>query len=176
MSLALAGAMTSLCLYTMIPVAPFGGWLFARSVGVIPGILLSLASMAALPVLLLTNIPPAALMIVFGASVGFSSGPIFALAGQGFPPEERALATGSLFTIFYAAMAAAPPLAGFARDITVAPQRHFTLPRRFLCIACGGGRCQSLRVSPTSFYHTVDLWYEGLKWPAINSRPSSQPR
>jgi hypothetical protein len=70
MSLALAGAMTSLCLYTMIPVAPFGGWLFARSVGVIPGILLSLARMAALPVLLLTNIPPAALMIAFGAIVG----------------------------------------------------------------------------------------------------------
>jgi len=62
--------MTSLCLYTMIPVAPVGGWLFARSVGVIPGILLSLARMAALPVLLLTNIPPAALMIAFGAIVG----------------------------------------------------------------------------------------------------------
>ena len=125
MSLAQAGAMTSLCLYTMIPVAPFGGWLFARSVGVIPGILLSLACMAALPVLLLTNIPPAALMIAFGAIAGLSAGPIFALAGQGLQPEERALAMGILFTIFYAAMAAAPPLAGFARDITGSPAAPF---------------------------------------------------
>jgi hypothetical protein len=31
MSLAQADAMTSLCLYSMIPVGPFGGWLFARS-------------------------------------------------------------------------------------------------------------------------------------------------
>jgi len=65
MSLAQAGAMTSLCLYTMIPIAPFGGWLLARSAGVMPGILLSLSCMAAGPVLLLTNIPPAALMIAF---------------------------------------------------------------------------------------------------------------
>jgi hypothetical protein len=44
---------------------------------------------AALPVLLLTNIPPVALMIVFGAVVGLSSGPIFALAGQGLRPGPR---------------------------------------------------------------------------------------
>jgi hypothetical protein len=48
----------------MIPIAPFDGWLMARSVGLILGILLSLARMAALPVLLLTNIPPAVLMSV----------------------------------------------------------------------------------------------------------------
>jgi MFS family permease len=91
----------------------------------VPGILLSLACMAALPMLLLTNIPPAALMIAFGAIVGLSSGPIFALASEGLQPEERALAMRILFTIFYAAMAAAPPLAGFARDITGSPATPF---------------------------------------------------
>ena len=35
-------------------------------------------------------------MIAFGALVGISSGPIFALAGQGLRPEERALAMGNL--------------------------------------------------------------------------------
>jgi predicted MFS family arabinose efflux permease len=132
MSLAQAGAMTSLSLYTMIPVAPFGGWLFARSVGVIPGILLSLACMAVLPVLLLTNIPPVALMIAFGAIVGLSSGPIFALAGQGLRPEERALAMGILMTIFNLTMAAAPPLAGFARDVTRSPAAPFYVAAAFL--------------------------------------------
>jgi predicted MFS family arabinose efflux permease len=125
MSLARAGAMTSLCLYTMIPFTPFGGWLFARSVGVIPGILLSLACMTAAPVLLLTNISPAMLMIGLGAVVGLSSGPIFALAGQGLRPEERALAMGILMTIFNVTMATAPPLAGFARDITGNPAAPF---------------------------------------------------
>ncbi len=125
MSLAQAGAMASLSLYTMIPVGPFGGWLFARSVGVIPGILISLACMAVLPVLLLTDIPPIAVMIAFGAVVGLSSGPVFALAGQGLRPEERALAMGILMTIFNLMMAAAPPLAGFARDITGSPAAPF---------------------------------------------------
>jgi predicted MFS family arabinose efflux permease len=118
MSLTQAGAMTSLCLYTMIPIAPFGGWLLSRSVGVMPGILLSLACMVVLPVLLLTDIPSAVLMIAFGAVVGVSSGPVFALAGQGLRPQERALAMGILMTIFNVTMATAPPLAGFARDVT----------------------------------------------------------
>lgn len=125
MSLAQAGAMTSLCLYTMIPITPFGGWLLARSVGVKLGILLSLVGMAILPVLLLTSIPPAVLMIAFGALVGVSSGPVFALAGQGLRPEERALAMGILMTIFNVAMAAAPPLAGFVRDVIGSPAAPF---------------------------------------------------
>ncbi len=125
MSLAHAGAMTSLCLYTMIPVAPFGGWLFVRSVGVTLGILVSLTCMAAVPLLLLTSIPPAALMIGFGAIVGLSSGPIFALAGQGLRPEERALAMGILMTIFNLTMAVAPPLVGFASDVTSSPVAAF---------------------------------------------------
>ena len=132
MSLAQAGAMTSLCLYATIPVAPFGGWLFARSVGVMPGILLSLACMATVPVLLLTNVPPAALMIAFGVIVGLSSGPIFALAGQGLRPGERALAMGILMTIFNLTMAAAPALAGFARDVTGSPAAPFHVAAAFL--------------------------------------------
>jgi cyanate permease len=132
MSLAQAGAMTSVCLYTMIPVTPFGGWLFARSVGVMPGILLSLACMAAVPVLLLTDIPPAAPLVVFGVVVGLSSGPIFALAGQGLRPEERALAMGILMTIFNVTIGAAPPLAGFARDLTGNPAAPFYIAAAFL--------------------------------------------
>ena len=97
----------------------------ARSVGLILGILLSLACMAAMPVLHLTNIPPAVLMIAFGALVGISSGPIFALAGKGLRPEERASAMGILMTIFNLTMPAAPPLAGFARAITGSPAAAF---------------------------------------------------
>ena len=132
MSLAQAGAITSLCLYATIPVAPFGGWLFARSVGVMPGILLSLACMATVPVLLLTNVPPAALMIAFGIIIGLSSGPIFALAGQGLQPGERALAMGILMTIFNLTMTAAPALAGFARDLTGSPAAPFHVAAAFL--------------------------------------------
>jgi cyanate permease len=132
MSLAQAGAMTSLSLYTMIPIAPFGGWLLARSVGVIPGILLSLACMVALPVLLLTKIAPAALVIAFGVLVGLSSGPISALAGHGSRPEERALAMGILMTIFNVTMARAPPLAGFARDVTGSPAAPSYVAAAFL--------------------------------------------
>jgi predicted MFS family arabinose efflux permease len=151
LSLAQAGAMTSLSLYTMIPIAPFGGWLLARSVGVMPGILLTLACLAVLPLLLLTAIPPPALMIAFGVLVGLNSGPIFALAGQGLAPAERAPAMGILFTIFYVAMAAAPPLAGFARDATGSPAAPFAVAAAMLAaallvqIAHGAGRCRSLR-------------------------------
>jgi predicted MFS family arabinose efflux permease len=132
MSLAQAGAMTSLSLYSMIPVAPLGGWLLARSIGVMPGVYMSLACMVVVPVLLLTNIPAAPLLIVFGVVVGISSGPVFALAGQGLQPDERALAMGILMTIFNVTMAVAPPLAGFARDVTGSPAAPFHVAAAFL--------------------------------------------
>jgi predicted MFS family arabinose efflux permease len=135
MSLAQAGAMTSLCLYTMIPITPFGGWLLSRSLGVIPGIVLCMTCLVVLPVLLPTAIPPAILMIAFGAVIGVSSGPIFALAGQGLRPQERALAMGILMTIFNITMAAAPPLAGFAHDITGSASAPFYVASLVLAAA-----------------------------------------
>jgi predicted MFS family arabinose efflux permease len=93
---------------------------------------MSLACMAVVPVLLLTNIPAAALLVVFGVVVGISSGPVFALAGQGLQPDERALAMGIVMTIFNVTMAVAPPLAGFARDVTGSPAAPFYVAAAFL--------------------------------------------
>jgi hypothetical protein len=116
-----ANRITSLSLYTSIEVMSFGGLLLARSISRLPGIILALAALAAVPLLLSTGGCAATLMIAFGVIVGLLVGPVFALAGTGLQPAERALAMGIVFTTFYVAMAVAPLLAGMARDLAHSP-------------------------------------------------------
>ena len=46
---------------------------------------------------------------------------IIALAGQAVAPDRRALGMGVFFTVYYAIMAASPPIAGWILDRTGAP-------------------------------------------------------
>jgi MFS family permease len=120
-----AAAITSLNLFVSLPVTPLGGWLLKRTVGVLPGIVLCLLGLTVATLLLPFGISPPALMISYGVLIGVVAGPMFAQAGEGVRPEERALGMSILFTIFYTGMAVAPPIAGLARDVTGDPAMPF---------------------------------------------------
>ena len=59
--------------------------------------------------------------LIFGLVGMAPAGVIIALAGQAVAPERRALGMGVFFTVYYAIMAASPPMAGWILDRTGAP-------------------------------------------------------
>jgi len=70
--------------------------------------------------LFLLGVPGAGLSssVLFGL-VGFApAGVIMALAGEAMRPDQRAFGMGVFFTIYFAIMMAAPPVAGFVLDAT----------------------------------------------------------
>lgn len=64
----------------------------------------------------LTLLFPAFVLIAL--TVGLPAGPIMTLPAAALAPQNRATGMGIYFTWYYALMAAIPPLAGFARDVT----------------------------------------------------------
>ena len=56
--------------------------------------------------------------ILFGLVGMAPAGVIMALAGEAVRPERRALGMGVFFTIYYAVMAASPPVAGWIYDLS----------------------------------------------------------
>ncbi len=119
-----AGGLTSLYSWLSVPMLPLAGWLAGRSGRPVPQAALGLAGMALLP-LPLAWLPPglgaAALLVGLGVVGGLAGTPIFSLAARVLPPAARALGMGAFYVVFYASMALAPPLAGWARDTSGDP-------------------------------------------------------
>ncbi len=123
-SLAEAGGLTSLTSWLSLPMLPLAGWLAGRSGRPVLLAALGLAGMAVLAPLL-AWLPPgpaaAALLAALGVVGGLAGTPIFSLAPLVLPPGARALGMGAFYVVFYASMALAPPLAGWARDASGNP-------------------------------------------------------
>lgn len=89
--------------------------------------ILVVTMVASVAALLLLLVPGAGLGVSLGASLLFGligmapAGVIMALAGQAVAPERRAFGMGVFFTVYYAIVTASPPIAGWALDITGAP-------------------------------------------------------
>jgi cyanate permease len=58
------------------------------------------------------------LLIMGGLIGGLAPGPVVAMPGQILQPEARAFGTGVFYSIYYALMMIAPPLAGVIADLT----------------------------------------------------------
>ena len=84
---------------------------------------LGLCMAGAVAALLLLGVPGAGLpaSLLFGLLGMAPAGVIMALAGQAVAPERRAFGMGIFFTIYYAIMAASPPVAGWLFDRSGAP-------------------------------------------------------
>ena len=124
---AVAGALTSVVGWTIIPSLPLGGYL-AERIGM-PAIVMAVcfvvlaAAMAALP----AATAPLGLLILIGVVFGPPGGLIMALPGQVLAPAHRALGMGVYFTCYYAGMAALPPLAGLSWDLSGSPTAPFVV-------------------------------------------------
>ncbi len=80
--------------------------------------ILAVCMTGAVAALLLLDVPRAgfAASLLFGLVGMAPAGVIMALAGQAMRPEKRAFGMGVFFTVYYAIMMAAPPLAGAIFD------------------------------------------------------------
>ena len=79
-----------------------------------------LGAMAAMALLVIDGAGLAA-SLLFGLIGAAPAGVIMALSGEAMRPDRRAFGMGVFFTIYYAVMAAGPPLAGWLYDATGEP-------------------------------------------------------
>lgn len=99
---------------------PLGGWVADRTGRSFLVVFASLmAGVVMLPALLFVPgyyVVP--LLIMGGLIAGLAPGPVVAMPGQILQPEARAFGTGVFYSIYYALMMIAPPLAGVIADLT----------------------------------------------------------
>ena len=86
--------------------------------------ILTVCMAAAVAALILLGVPQAGLTasLLFGLIGLAPAGVIVALAGEAIRPERRAFGMGIFFTVYYAIMTAAPPIAGAIFDATAHSQ------------------------------------------------------
>jgi len=113
-----AAAVVSLVGWLIIPSLAAGGWLSQR-LGRPDLIVVSCLAIAAF---LTAMIPFGGVSPVLFIALGLIFGPpgpiIMTLPVQAVPADMRSIGIGIYFTCYYIGMALAPPIAGFARDVT----------------------------------------------------------
>lgn len=126
-SVVAAAATVSIVGWVIMPSLVAGGWIAERigHTDVTMGVcILGAAGLVwALPL----AGAPALLFIALGLLFGPAGPLIMALPVEGVRAENRAMGMGIYFTCYYIGMAVAPPLAGFARDVTRQPAAPLVL-------------------------------------------------
>jgi predicted MFS family arabinose efflux permease len=135
MTLAQAGAISSLGLYTALLVGPFGGWVLSRSIGLESGTILCMAGFGVLAALLPLGVDPIFIAVAAGLLGGLCAGPILAIALGDLDDRERIFAVAIFYSIFYIIMAVCPTIAGWARDLTHRPEMPFHAAAAFAALA-----------------------------------------
>jgi len=122
-SLGDAGFIVSLAVWITIVTVPLGGvlndWLHRPNLMIIGGSFAAGCATASLPQLS----HPVMGFILLGVLVGAPPGAVMALLPAAFAPERLATGLGVYYSVFYAAMALAQPVAGLVRDLSGDPAR-----------------------------------------------------
>lgn len=117
-SLGQAGFVASLAIWMTIVSVPVGGLLSDRlgrpNVAIVAGCAAAAALLLALPTM---PAAPIGLLLV-GAAVGASPGPLTSLLPRTLTPERLSVGLGVSYTAYYVVVAAAQPAAGLVRDAT----------------------------------------------------------
>ena len=129
-SLGQAGFVTSLAIWVTIVSVPVGGLLSDRLGRPNLTIVLGCAAVAAL-LFAVPTMPVASLgLLLVGAVIGASPGPLTSLLPRALAPARLALGLGVSYTAYYVCIAAAQPAAGLVRDLTGDP----AAPLRFAAV------------------------------------------
>ncbi|MEW9919915.1 CynX/NimT family MFS transporter [Marimonas sp. MJW-29] len=137
LSTSAASSLTSLYMIFGAVGIPVGGWLADRTARPYVVISVSLFSGIVLfPVVLIAPLWSLAPLLCFGGFlIGLAPGPIVAMPGQILPEASRAFGTGVFYSIYYALMMVAPPLAGAVADALGAVDVAFLIGAVFMAAA-----------------------------------------
>ncbi|WP_198377717.1 CynX/NimT family MFS transporter [Neoroseomonas rubea] len=130
-----AGAVTSLIGFAILPLLPMGGALAERAgrpVAVTVGCMLGMAGCL---LAVVAGLSPWVFLTLFGVLTAPPASLVMAMVGRALSPASRAFGMGVHYTLFYGALAALPPLAGLARDVTGAPAAPLLAGVAFLAVA-----------------------------------------
>ena len=116
MTLAQAGALTSLALWVGMVSIPFGGYVVQRIgrplVTIVVFCVLAATSLA----LIAAGVPPLLACIAFGVSIGPPPGVITSLPARVLAPAQRATGLGIFYTCHFLLQASGPAVAGWIHD------------------------------------------------------------
>ncbi|GGJ19633.1 MFS transporter [Neoroseomonas lacus] len=130
-----AGGVTSLISFGILPLLPMGGALaerMGRPILVTVGCMLAMAGCL---VAVVAGLAPWPWLLAFGVLAAPPASLVMAMVGRALSAPSRAFGMGVHYTLFYGALAALPPLAGLARDVTGAPAAPLWAAVVFLAIA-----------------------------------------
>lgn len=133
-----AARQTSLVLWTLALVAPFGGFLsdrFGRPEHLIG---IGLSGLAVLILLAGMLDGHWLILVLIGCFAALVAGPAMSLPAKSLSEDGKALGMGVFFTIYYIAFLAAPPLAGWIAEARNALQGAFWVGAGIECIALIG--------------------------------------
>jgi MFS family permease len=116
-----AAAWTGAGLWVVMFSLPVAGMIVQRSGRPRTAILIGAVAGALVLGLLPLGIVPLALCAAFGLTIGLPAGPIMALPVRVLSPAHRAGGFGLFYTLYYAAMAFGPVVAGFLRQVFGTP-------------------------------------------------------
>ena len=122
-----ARAVTSLFLWVTLISLPFGGRVLEAVGHVTPSMIVTLLISCAVALAIADGMAPEAMFIALGIFAGIPGGALLALTAQGVQAQNRGTGLGIFYTYYYIGMAACPPLAGWARDITGNPSAPLLL-------------------------------------------------
>ncbi len=131
-----AGAMASLAGWASIPLAPLGGALAERTGRPLLTTAACLTATALAVLALATGVGPQSGALLAAGLVGsVAATVIMTLPARALAPESRTFGMGVYWTIFYAGMAALPPVAGWAADATGSAAAALGVAAAFLTVA-----------------------------------------
>jgi predicted MFS family arabinose efflux permease len=116
MTLAQAGAMTSLALWVGMISIPFGGYVVQRIGRPRATIVVFCAVAASALVLIAAGAPPLFACMAFGVAIGPPPGVITSLPARVLAPEQRASGFGIFYTCHFLLQASGPAVAGWIHD------------------------------------------------------------
>jgi cyanate permease len=137
-TMAEASRLTSLLGWVLILIIPLGGYLAERwrrpNLVMLAGFALVVVGSTALAFAEHPLVP----FLIVAFSGGLPAGLIMALPVEALRPQARASGMGVYFTCYYALMAALPPLAGMARDVSGSPGAPILFAAAMILVAAAG--------------------------------------
>lgn len=130
-----AGSVTALISVGILPLLPIGGALAERMGRPILVTVACMLGMAGCLVAVVAGLSPWPWLLGFGVLTAPPASLVMAMVGRALSAPSRAFGMGVHYTLFYGSLAALPPLAGLARDVTGAPAAPLLAGVLFLGIA-----------------------------------------